>query len=84
MHHYVVAGIDPMSMVRARALRSDVAAEYEWAGNLSVDDEVDDYDPRYGSTDYQKTRPGVYARGGLYDRAGVRGEGVMLYTGGSR
>jgi hypothetical protein len=64
------------------ALRRDIAAEYEFYANLGVDDVVDDYDPSYGSTDYQKSYPEVYGRRGQYEVAGMDGEGRMPYNGG--
>ena len=79
LHHYVNAGIDPMEMARQAALRRDIAAEYEWYGNLTAEDTVDDYDPSYGSMDYQKAYPEVYAQGGQYAAAGVAREGRMPY-----
>ena len=80
LHHYVNAGIDPMEMARQAALRRDIAAEYEWYGNLTAEDTVDDYDPLYGSMDYQKAYPKVYAQGGQYAAAGVAREGRMPYS----
>jgi hypothetical protein len=62
------------------ALRRDIAAEYDFYANMDVDDSVEDYDPSYGSMDYQKQYPEVYDQHGQYEAAGMDREGRMPYN----